>query len=136
MSKYLVGHTISGIKIADDRMAILFITDRGDVIARTDGDCCSHSWIEHIENTAIFPAEVVDVEDIAMDHSADPDNDELSYYGLKITTATGHIVIDYRNESNGYYGGNITFPGEYFYGGVYDQNKSDERWIEIGGCDE
>jgi len=31
--------------------------------------------------------------------------DCVAYYGLKITTEKGRAMIDYRNDSNGYYGG-------------------------------
>lgn len=33
--------------------------------------------------------------------------EEVKYYGLKITTDKGRAVIDFRNDSNGYYGGTI-----------------------------
>ena len=36
-----------------------------------------------------------------------PSVDCVKYYGLKITTEHGRAVIDYRNDSNGYYGGSI-----------------------------
>ena len=41
------------------------------------------------------------------------------------------MVIDYRNNSNGYYGGEIVWPGEDFYGGVYGQNESNMDWRDI-----
>lgn len=31
----------------------------------------------------------------------------IAYYGMKITTEKGRCVIDYRNSSNGYYGGSL-----------------------------
>jgi hypothetical protein len=66
--------------------------------------------------------------DASMFHS---DPDVLSYYGCKITTTNGIAVIDYRNDSNGYYGGNLVWPGERgFYGGVYGQNISKQVWQE------
>jgi len=33
--------------------------------------------------------------------------DQVEYYGLKITTERGRATIDYRNDSNGYYGGSL-----------------------------
>lgn len=136
MSKYLVGHTINEIKIAEDKKAILFVTDKENVVARMDGDCCSVTWIEHVE-TVQLPATVLDVEDISMpdfggdDEDGDHDGEVIAYYGCKITTNKGHIIIDYRNSSNGYYGGDISFPDEYFYGGVFGQNVSDNIWKDI-----
>ena len=32
-------------------------------------------------------------------------HDTVAYYGVKITTTRGIAVIDFRNDSNGYYGG-------------------------------
>ena len=34
-----------------------------------------------------------------------PDHDVMAYYGLGITTEHGTAVVDFRNDSNGYYGG-------------------------------
>lgn len=117
------------MKIADDKQAILFKTPDGDIIARADGECCSHTWIESIELPALgFPALVVSVQDLHMPDIGEP---ELSHYGLKIITDKGEIIIDYRNESNGYYGGSLSFDGEYYYGGVHGQNKSNNNWIDI-----
>jgi hypothetical protein len=114
--QWLVGKTITGIKIADDRQALMFQTPQGDCVVHTDADCCSYTWIEHIELPALgFPAVVSKVEDINMPDGAAShfysDSDVLAYYGCKITTDKGEIVIDYRNSSNGYYGGSLTWPG-------------------------
>lgn len=47
------------------------------------------------------------------------------------------MVIDYRNESNGYYSGNLSWgDGDYFYGGVYGQNVSKQDWQKIAGDEE
>jgi hypothetical protein len=40
-------------------------------------------------------------------------------------------VIDYRNESNGYYGGELCWPDDHFYGGVHGQNVSTEQWVDV-----
>ena len=40
-------------------------------------------------------------------------------------------MIDYRNESNGYYGGNLCWDDESFYGGVYGQNVSTMNWQNV-----
>lgn len=132
----LIDSIIWDMKIADDEQAILFVTDKGNVVARADGDCCSYTWIEHIELVS-FPAKVMNVEDIDMPNLSSSEEEEQSgdyieYYGCKITTDKGHIIIDYRNSSNGYYGGFLVWPGDdYFYGGVFKQNVSKENWVEI-----
>jgi len=133
MNDHLVGHTIKEMKIADDNKAILFVTNEEEVIAKTYGSCCSSTWIEHVE-TVKLPAKVIAVEDIEMPDMGQPsDEDEvIQYYGCRITTNKGYIVIDYRNSSNGYYGGYLSWPDDsYFDGGVDGQNISSENWVEI-----
>lgn len=80
-----------------------------------------------------FPAKVIAVDDLEMPDLGDMDGcDVVAYYGCKITTDKGVIIIDYRNDSNGYYGGNLSWPDDnYFYGGVYNQNVSNEKWKEL-----
>lgn len=136
MDNILIGRIITELKIADDKKALLFITNYGNVIVKTDGDCCSNTWIEHIELPVNgFPATVTNVEEIDMPNLTVNRNDDevIAYYGCKITTDKGILLIDYRNESNGYYGGNLSWPSENsdFYGGVYGQNISTEKWVEI-----
>jgi hypothetical protein len=135
MSNILIGRTIKSIQIAEDKMAIKFITDSDDVVMLVDADCCSHTWVEHVELPALgFPALVIDVVDLDMNKEDEwNDYDLIQYYGCKITTDKGDIVIDYRNSSNGYYGGSIVWPDEngYFYGGVYGQNISENKWIDV-----
>jgi hypothetical protein len=132
----LIGKTITGIKIADDRQALLFETDAGNIKVLVDADCCSYTWIEHTELPALgFPAKVSAVEDLEMPEGKESgfhkDSDVLSFYGCKIVTDRGEVVIDYRNDSNGYYGGSLCWPSERLYGGVYGQNISKEKWTEI-----
>jgi hypothetical protein len=74
------------------------------------------------------------VDDLELPGSDDnhPEHDCLQVYGLKVTTNKGEIVIDYRNSSNGYYGGNLSWPDDrYFYGGVYGQNVSSQNWVDV-----
>jgi len=84
-----------------------------------------------------FPAKVLSVENIDLPGSLENHEEDecLQVYGLKICTDKGEIVIDYRNSSNGDYGGNLWWPNledpeayNYFYGGVYGQNISNEEW--------
>lgn len=132
----LVGRKLIGMKIANDREAILFQTTDGEIVVQVDADCCSYTWVEHIEMPALgFPATVVSVDDLEMPEGKPStfhtDPDSLEFYGCKIVTDKGEIVIDYRNDSNGYYGGSLSWPGEYHYGGVFGQNVSKLEWVEI-----
>ena len=132
----MIGKTITELLIAKDRQSLLFKTTGGDVVVQTDADCCSYTWIEHVEIPALgFPAAVLAIEDLCMpgqpESTFNKDTDVLAYYGCKITTDRGEIVIDYRNDSNGYYGGSLTWPGEDHYGGVFGQNISTQEWQQL-----
>lgn len=134
MSNFFVGKIINSIKIASDKEALLFICEDGEYTVMCDADCCSHTWIEHMELPALgFPAKVMSQEDLEMSEGVDhPEYDYLQFYGHKMTTDRGEIVIDYRNSSNGYYGGNLTWPdSRYHYGGVYNQSVSNNDWVDI-----
>ena len=110
----LVGKTLTSIDIAADRQALRFVTTEGEIVVDVDADCCSYSWIEHVELPAAgFPATVASVIDIEMPDGAQSsfhaDAEVLAFYGCKIVTDRGEIVIDYRNDSNGYYGGSLVW---------------------------
>ena len=125
-----IGSTILSVEIAEDRKALRFSTSMGEVIAKMDGDCCSNIWVEHIDLPALgFPAKVIEVRDLDLDRREEAGYEVTEFYGCEIKTDKGDMTIDYRNESNGYYGGNIHWPWDrYFYGGVYGQNVSNEEW--------
>ena len=147
----LIGKVIRAVFLASDGAAIRFDLEGGEsLIVRADGDCCSHSWIEEVQNVEqLIGTAVVSVEDVDLpeptktptksEYGGEVENryghyeEEMQYYGCKITTQKGYALIDYRNSSNGYYGGNLAWPGEYFYGGVHGQNGSiDEvEWKEV-----
>lgn len=135
MENKLIGKKIVDVKIAEDKLAMLFVCDNGGgLVVRVDADCCSYTWIESVELSALgFPFTVIACDDLDM--NKEPlENEEyecLQFYGAKITTDKGDMVIDYRNDSNGYYGGDIVWPGEGFYGGVYGQNESNMNWRDI-----
>lgn len=141
----LIGKRIVKVWLASDQKAMRFDVEDGDpVIARADGDCCSSSWIEGIDAPdallgVVSAVENLDMPDLGSVAAQSQDKDSgydpecISYYGCKITTDKGACVIDYRNESNGYYGGDLVWDGDdrYFYGGVHGQNVSNEDWQEV-----
>ncbi len=131
----LVGKIITDIQLSDDSQAIKFITNQGDIIADCDADCCSYTWIESIYNkNAALNSEVLEADNIDMPDLGDMEGKEVvAYYGFKIKTIKGECVIDFRNDSNGYYGGWLHWPDSQssFYGGVYGQNNSTHKWKSI-----
>lgn len=135
MTNLLINKNIVDVKIADDKEAMLFVTDSGEnLVVRVDADCCSHTWIESVEMPALgLPFTILSCEDLDMGKEAEDDGgDYIQFYGAKIITTKGELIIDYRNSSNGYYGGNVVWPGDgRFYGGVYGQQVANEVWIGI-----
>lgn len=111
---------INGIKIDSTRECILFETDSGLVGWETDGDCCSESWIEHIEGVgSIINSEILSVEEINGGEIEGTRQDVDSIYFFKIKTTKGYAQIEMRNSSNGYYGGSLEVicnPERRFYG--------------------
>jgi hypothetical protein len=130
----LIGKTVTGFDLAIDRKAIRFnVADGEPLVAVCDAECCSETWVEHVSLPARgFPATVTEVADIDMPDLGDmPDREAIAYYGFKVTTDKGELLIDYRNDSNGYYGGSLAWPEERRYGGVYDQNVSKQEWRSV-----
>lgn len=129
----LIGKQLLAIDIADDREALRFVTSDEEIIVRCDADCCSHTWIEHIELPALgLPATVAAVENLVLsDPQWDSSDNYIQFYGCKITTDKGELVVDYRNSSNGYYGGSLDWSYANFYGGVFGQNVSTMQWQRV-----
>jgi hypothetical protein len=130
----LVGKVITAIHLADDKKALKFDIEGGEpIIADCQGDCCSETWVENIENPwAILGSPVLKAENIDMpDLGTMEGRDVVAYYGFKIETVKGTCTIDYRNDSNGYYSGDLAWPGDYYYPGVFDQNLSKQDWKQV-----
>jgi hypothetical protein len=108
----LIGATVIQLGWRDG--ALVFVTDKGTFAYEAEGDCCSSSWFEHMSGVqALIGSTVREVSDIDLpDVMEDVDFDEskydvLAYYGIRIVSDGGYSDIDYRNDSNGYYGGYI-----------------------------
>lgn len=114
MLKEIVGKTIRKVFKEVDGDCLVFVCDDGSYTYNAEGDCCSKSWVENVE---IIPgalgSTVVSVEAMETPDSKEVSEYEwLSYYGAKIVMASGcTIIIDYRNSSNGYYGGSLEYAG-------------------------
>ena len=122
----LIGRTITRVMITSDKKALRFHVDGAEpVVVKVDGDCCSDTWIESLDAPENLFGTVLSIKDIEMPDLGTPEEYEcIAYYGCRIVTDKGVCVIDYRNSSNGYYGGNLYWPDDgYYYGGVYGQNE-------------
>lgn len=113
---------LSAVVLGDDKETITFCFEGGfEARFRVEGDCCSHSWIEHLDvppyviGEKLISVEDARTDDLTEDRVANPmiGSDEYRYpqheclqaYKTIFRTAKGDIVLEYRNSSNGYYGG-------------------------------
>lgn len=102
---------LQAISVSSDKTFLTFHF-RGDTVAifRTDGDCCSESWIEHITlpddlNGAII-TEII--EEPTQSYEERPPYEYIQIYQIKFRTNKGEtIALEFRNSSNGYYGGDL-----------------------------
>lgn len=113
---HLVGATIVDVRIDSAKEKLTFVLKGEEVRTYyTDGDCCSQSWIEHVSGIeGARGAEVIAVEQVDVGEIAHPqDRGEREYDCLKayITKiklrGRPDFEIEYRNNSNGFYGGSL-----------------------------
>lgn len=93
-------------KETDDDI-ITFNFEDGSESYCVEGDCCSTSWIEHLTiPDNVQGSKVISVEELTIGEQQEINNYEyLQVYETRIRTNRGDIVLEYRNSSNGYYGG-------------------------------
>ena len=127
--KDVIGKSIDSINLDKEADRITFAFQDGTQRSYgVEGDCCSRSWIEHLEMPVDVKGAVIQsVEDgdgIPWDNHQcvesvyDGDKREystegcghesLSVYSTKFQTDKGTVALEYRNDSNGYYGGYLT----------------------------
>lgn len=115
--KDLIGKTIKTVMLKESNTIATFdLKGKQSVDLIVDGDCCSTSWIESFDNPkALVMAQIISIDDIDMPDLGNvptmtaPTPEVVKYYGIRIVTDRGHCVIDYRNDSNGYYGASAGF---------------------------
>lgn len=123
--KKIIGKQIRNVSLNNEKDIITFtFLDGNNQQYGVAGDCCSHSWIEHLEiPNDIKGATILSVDDSnsvdetendalnpVIQHNKDwssREHESLLVYNTKFHTDKGDIVLEYRNSSNGYYGGYI-----------------------------
>lgn len=111
MFKDIINKKIETVSLSKDKEKISFIfKDKTSKLYHVEGDCCSNSWIEHLEvPNNIKDAVIIDVQENSL--GTIPANYEFNEYNVIkkystiFKTSKGDIVLEYRNSSNGYYGG-------------------------------
>lgn len=117
--------TLKSVELSENNETITFTFENGtEATFGVEGDCCSSSWIEHLDVPPyVLGEKLISVEDgdaVPWDgHKCEPckadedgyaygnecGHDHLQVYNTRFVTAKGAIVLEYRNDSNGYYGG-------------------------------
>ncbi len=117
--KELKGLTIENVYISDDKEWLVFKTPERYLAYYAYGDCCSNSWFESIINFKnLLNSKVIDAKHRELplsdqweriEDKEDNGNDVISYYCMSLETTGGIVDIEYRNASNGYYGGSCDY---------------------------
>jgi hypothetical protein len=106
----LVGRTVLALRVGDGEGALaLAMEDGGALYLVAEGDCCSECWFSDVLNVdALLGSSVrsiVEREGRDLGHESRQESD--NFYGLDIHTNKGTCQIEFRNSSNGYYGGSV-----------------------------
>jgi len=99
----IIGQTLKSVYINQDKTDIIVECENGKFYPFvTDGDCCSETWIEHV--TLPWREEKIEkVEEIDLGDAMPTRQEHDCLYGISI----GSLHVEFRNSSNGYYGGYI-----------------------------
>jgi hypothetical protein len=112
----MLNKPLASVSLPGDKGTIVFRFKDGTSRAfGVEGGSCSRSWIEHLETPdSVDGAIIQSVEDgggVPWDgHKCKRKvcrHDCLEVYNTKFRTDRGDIVLEYRNDSNGHYGGNL-----------------------------
>jgi hypothetical protein len=111
----LVGKILAAVAVSEDKERLIFHLEDGRTVTyRTEADCCSSTWIEHLTVPPdVAGSEVTGVAEQEMGELGEhQDFEVIQLYQTSFATAKGEIIVEYRNSSNGYYGGWLEGPIE------------------------
>jgi hypothetical protein len=109
----LADQPVAGISVSEDKEQLVFTLADGRTLTYTaEGDCCSHSWIEHLTVPPDIAGSVITGWKQQDMGETEADYETIKVYQTSFITAKGEIVVEYRNSSNGYYGGWLSGPVE------------------------
>jgi hypothetical protein len=114
--KQLLGQTIYNVYMSEDNNVLVFTGFGIDHYAyNVSADCCSESWFESVTNPEylhqeeVIGIEIKDLPNAEADEDAERDQECIQRYGYTLKTKKGYCDIEFRNASNGYYGGKCRF---------------------------
>lgn len=117
----LLGRKVLTLLINPDHTYMRFNTDEGSFDFYCYADCCSESFINHVNCIEdLLGDTVLEVDEVdmfkALGITPEPTKQEyddvLTY---RIRTPKGVCALEFRNSSNGYYGGSLEFVEEQYY---------------------
>jgi hypothetical protein len=108
---------IRGVKVvgasADGDAAELVLDDGRRIVMYLGADCCSNSYFaepkqfDELVGRTLASIEMRD--GVGVLDPSDNEGDVISPHFLVITTDQGHVTIDWRNSSNGFYDGWVSW---------------------------
>lgn len=109
--KAIVGATV--VALEDTKDMTLVLGDGRRVMLTLTGECCSSSsFTEPKQFDELVGATILAAEDRhgqSDNNLPEPEGaDVIAWHFLVFTTNKGHITIDWHNDSNGYYDGDLT----------------------------
>jgi hypothetical protein len=115
--KKVIGATVKEIAAKKDFVGL--VLDTGQTLRLSlDGDCCSRSYFTDTDQfLELVGAKIQGIEERrgeskdGLNEAAMADEyapEDIKWYFLVFVTNKGHVTIDWRNDSNGYYSGSIT----------------------------
>lgn len=103
----LINKTIRSCSWSKDGTKMTITTSEGDFNFYTGSDCCSESWIEHVTEPK-YPAKILSIEEKDLPGPTPSGRQEYDQaYSTVFKTDQGDLEVEYRNSSNGYYGGSL-----------------------------
>lgn len=109
--KDLLYKTILKLEIDEAGEYLRFTTNEKQVyVYYSEGECCSSSWFQYITGVMyLFNTQILDIKEIEINNNViETKKGCIQLYKIEIDTTKGYVDFEYRNESNGYYGGFIT----------------------------
>lgn len=130
--KELKDQIIKKVELGDEDTSIVFTTDKDkEIVFYADGDCCSFSWFAHISGIKnILGHTITKIDDskyLTPQEEAEKDGsyESLAVYGYDLHSDIGICTIEFRNESNGYYGGSVYHADNRVPNAKYKEIKED-----------
>lgn len=110
VEKALVGKTLQAVRVSPDQGCMVFICKEGNFFFEAYGDCCSHSYIQDVDGPC--KGKIIAVGE-TNGGTKEEDYNVIKYHNVVLTIeGKGHLIVEFRNESNGYYDGNLQLCNE------------------------